>query len=179
MTESAGVLRILLEVRSGLDGAMLEVVYRLVFVIAAIPWVLCTVLAFHRSDAVWGLVWAVVLGPAAYVVLVSGLRLALGFFVVLIKLMERLTELPAAMDRLTDQVGSLRGDIGRLPDAVGELTGHIEALPVTVTTLNEHIDSLQSSLDRAQFWRSSRRLRRSRDDDPARVSTGEPDDVVE
>jgi hypothetical protein len=167
--EARGLVRNVFDVGEGLSWNLLSAIYRLVFLIAALPWVVFTVLAFERSTVVWGLVWGLVLGPALYVVLVTGMRIALGFAVVLLRLGTELTELPAAVDRLTAEVGNLRGDIGRLPDAVEDLNRHIRELPEVVTTLNEHIDSLQGSLDRAQFWRApARRLRSSRyrDDDP-------------
>ena len=155
--EAQTVVRGLFDVSEGLNRSLLAAIYRLVFLLAALPWVIFTVLAFQRSNVVWGLVWGLVLGPALYVVIVLASRFALGFTVMLIRLIQELTELPNAVDRLTSEVGNLRGDIGRLPDVVEDLTGQVQALPDVVGHLNEHIDSLQYSLDKAQFWRAGRR----------------------
>ena len=160
--EAQTFIRGIFDVDTGLSRGLLNAIYKLVFLIAALPWAIFTVLAFQRSDQVWGFVWGLVLGPALYVVLVTGMRIALGFVVMAIRLMQELTELPAAVDRLTNEVGNLRGDIGRLPDVVEELTENIQVLPEVVSVLTEHIDSLQYSLDKAQFWRAGRRGRRGR-----------------
>lgn len=141
-----GLVRAVFDVSEGLNRSLLEAIYRLAFLIGALPWVVFTVLAFQRSNVVWGLVWAFILGPAVYVVLVTGMRIGIGFAVVSTRLMQELSEMPAAVDRLTAAVDNLHEDLGRL----------------------------QSTVDRAQFWRApGRRLRSSRyrDDDP--VPTGD------
>lgn len=143
--EAQTFVRGLLDVRSGLSGGMLEIIYRLVFLIAFVPWAAFTVLAFQEWSVFWGLVVGLVLGPALYVVLVVGMRIGLGFAVMLMKLMEQLSLMPAAVDRLSDRVDDLRLDLGK-----------------SVDDLNTRIDSFQDSLESAQFWRSSRRRRSSR-----------------
>ncbi|HSV40486.1 MAG TPA: hypothetical protein VLI04_17115 [Nocardioidaceae bacterium] len=176
MQGAQSLVRGLFDIEEGLSRSLLTAIYRLVFLLAALPWIIFTVLAFQRSNVVWGLVWAVVLGPAVYVALVIASRFALGFTVMLIRLIQELTELPNAVDRLTSEVANLRGDIGRLPDVVEELTGQVQALPGVVGHLNEHIDSLQYSLDKAQFWRTSRRRPRSRTDEPLEPVPNEPEE---
>jgi hypothetical protein len=170
MQGAQSLVRGLFDIQEGLSRSLLTAIYRLVFLLAALPWAIFTVLAFQRSSVVWGLVWGLVLGPALYVVLVLASRFALGLTVMVIRLIQELTELPNAVDRLTNEVANLRGDIGRLPDVVEELTGQVQALPGVVGHLNEHIDSLQYSLDKAQFWRSSRRRPRPRGEEPVMAS---------
>lgn len=162
-TQDAAVfVRGLFDPRLGLTPGMLGTIYRIGFVVALVPPGLLVLWAFDTRSVLWGLVCAA-LFPLLYLGLVSVLRIALGFAVALLRLIEQLTRLPDSVDRLTLQVDNLRTDVGRLPESVDELTGHLQGLPTVVSTLNGHIDSLQGSLDSAQFWRGPRRRRLERE----------------
>lgn len=150
--------------RVGLTRGMLATIYRLGVLFALIPPAYLTVLAFQNQSVLWGVAWALVMGPALFVVLVTALRLVLGFALVFLSLMEQLMLLPAAVVQLSQEVESLRSDVGALPTAMGDLTGHLQGLQPVVGALTAHVDSLQDSLDSVQFWRAPglrRRMRRA------------------
>ena len=164
----------------GLTRSMIATIYRVGWLVAAVPPVVGGVMLARQADG-WSDVAWIVVAVALYLVLVTALRLALGIGLLAIRLMEQLMMLPAAVDSLTSQVEQLRGDVSglgghvellrgdvgllgghveQLRDDVVGLTGQVQVLPPAVGDLTHRVDSLHSSLESAQFWRVARYMRR-------------------
>ncbi len=143
---------------AGVTRRMLTAIYRLSVPLILVP-PFAGVAAFVWFEGLdWRLAPVVVVAIAAGAVLLVGLRLILGFALMLLRFLDQLTQLPAAVLSLNSEVEQLRDGVVNLRGGVAELRDDVAPLSGVVQGLTGHVDSLQGSLDGVQFWRAPSRL---------------------
>lgn len=151
---------------AGVTRRMLKAIYRLTIPLVILPLLVVPFAYIHFVGFDWGVPLVCLGAVAAGVVLLVALRLVLGFGWLLLRFLDQLALLPAAVLSLNSQVAELRSQVAELGDGVVDLRGDVAPLSGVVQGLTGHVDALQGSLEEVQFWRNPSRLWKGGDGRP-------------
>lgn len=120
------------ELHADVTRRMLQAIYRLSLPLMLVP-PIAGVAAYARFVGLgWGLVGVCIGAVAAGGVLLIGLRLLLGFGWLLLRFLDQLAQLPAAVLSLNSQVDQLRDQVAELGGGVSELREDVAPLSSVV-----------------------------------------------
>jgi len=123
------------ELHADVTRRMLQAIYRLSLPLMLVP-PIAGVAAYARFVGLgWGFIAVCVGGVALGAVLLVGLRLVLGFGWLILRFLDQLAQLPAAVLSLNSQVDQLRDQVAELGGGVSELREDVAPLSSVVQGL--------------------------------------------